>query len=54
MLTTLCITQEIFEAFLKCPTKSHLVSEGAIGAQPEFHEWRRRSEENYRETASAQ
>ena len=33
MLTKISVTQEMFEAFLKCPRKSHLVSEGAVGAQ---------------------
>src|SRR5437879_4791886 len=47
------ITQESFEAFLKCPRKSHLVSDGAIGAQSDLHDWQRRLEENYKEAASA-
>jgi hypothetical protein len=53
VLTTTCITQEIFEAFLKCPRKSHLVSGGTIDAQSEFAEWQARLAENYKETASA-
>ena len=47
------ITQESFEAFLKCPRKSHLVSDGAIGAESDLHDWRRRLEENFKEAASA-
>lgn len=47
------ITQESFEAFLKCSRKSYLVSEGAIGVQYEFHGWQHRLEENYKEAASA-
>jgi hypothetical protein len=47
------VTQEIFEAFVNCPTKSHLYSDGAMGTQSEFHEWRRRVQEEYKEAASA-
>ena len=47
------ITQEIFDAFLKCPTKSHLYSEGAIGTQPEFGEWQRHVQEEFKEAAWA-
>src|SRR6266566_6462006 len=47
------ITQESFEAFLKCPKKSYLVSRGRIDAQSEFYEWQRRLEENYKEATSA-
>ena len=50
---TVPITQESFMAFLKCQRKSRLLSEGAIGAQAEFCEWQRRSEDNYKELASA-
>ena len=46
------VTQEIFEAFVKCPTKSHLYSDGAMGTQSEFHEFRRRVQEEYKEAAS--
>ena len=53
MPTTKRITQESFEAFLKCARKSHLVSEGAIGAQGEFQGWPHRLEEKYKEAASA-
>lgn len=53
MLTKMSVTQEIFEAFLKCPRKSHLVSEGAIGAQSEFYKEQRRLEESYERAASA-
>ena len=47
------ITQESFEAFLKCPRKSHLVSAGAIGAQSDLHDWQRRLEANFKEAASS-
>ncbi len=32
------ITQEDFEAYLKCPRESHFISEGSAGAQSRFHE----------------
>lgn len=47
------ITQESFEAFLKCRRKSHLVSEGTTGAQTEFAQWHGRLVENYIKTATA-
>ena len=47
------ITKGIFEAFLKCPTKSHLYSEGTIGTQPEFGEWQRHVAEEFKEAACA-
>ena len=53
MLTKISVTQEMFEAFLKCPRKSHLVSQGAIGAQSEFYEGQRRLKESYEQTALA-
>lgn len=46
------ITQESFEAFLKCPTKSRLCSNGAHGTESEFGEWQRRTQEKYNEAAS--
>ena len=47
------ITQGIFEAFLKCPTKSQLYSEEIIGTQPEFGEWQRHVAEEFNEAAWA-
>src|SRR5215469_12911232 len=47
------ITQEIFEAFLKCPTKAHLYSEGSVATQPEFGEWQRREQDEFKEAAGA-
>jgi predicted RecB family nuclease len=44
------ITQEIFEAFLKCPTKSYLYSEGAVGIQSRFREWSRHQQEEFKQT----
>ena len=45
------ITQEIFEAFLKCPTKSYLYSEGAVGIQSGFPEWKRHQQEEFKQLA---
>lgn len=47
------ITQEHFEAFLRCPTKSQLLSEGSDSIESEFQEWQRRLLEDYKEAASA-
>jgi hypothetical protein len=44
MIMTTQITQEIFEAFLKCPTKSRLYSDGAHGIESEFGKWQRRTQ----------
>jgi predicted RecB family nuclease len=44
------ITQEIFEAFLKCPTKSYLYSECAVGIQSESREWQRHQREEFKQT----
>jgi predicted RecB family nuclease len=52
MIMTTQITQEIFEAFLKCPTKSRLYSSGAHGIESEFGKWQRRTQETYNATAS--
>jgi predicted RecB family nuclease len=46
------VTQEIFEAFVKCPTKSLLSSNGAQGIESEFGEWQRHIQEEYNEAAS--
>lgn len=46
------VTQESFEAFLKCPTKSLLSSNGTHGIESEFGEWQRRTQERYNEAAS--
>lgn len=53
MVMTMRITQESFEAFLKCRTKSLLVSEGSDSVESEFREWERRLQEDYKEVASA-
>ncbi len=39
------ITGEIFQAFLNCETKSHLLSLGTVGAQREFADWQDRQVE---------
>jgi len=48
------ITQEIFEAHLKCPTKSHLYSNGAVGTRPEFAEWEQHIHEEFKERGCQQ
>src|SRR5215472_7929943 len=47
------ITHERFEAYLKCPRKSYLISMGAVGVESRFLEWQRQSQERYKEAASA-
>ncbi|MGA7946379.1 MAG: TM0106 family RecB-like putative nuclease, partial [Candidatus Sulfotelmatobacter sp.] len=44
------ITEETFEAFLKCETKSHLYFQRAVGVQSEFSEWQRNLRQNFKET----
>ena len=48
------VTQEIFEAFLKCRTKSHLYWNGDGGTHTEFGEWERRIEEEFKERGWSQ
>jgi len=45
------ITQQSFEAFLKCPTKSRLYFNGANGIESAFGEWQRRTQERYNAAA---
>src|SRR5437870_1912978 len=42
------ITDEIFQAFLQCETKSHLKLSGAVGDQREFPDWERNLVEDYK------
>jgi predicted RecB family nuclease len=42
------ITDEIFQAFLQCETKSHLKLSGAVGNQREFPDWERNLVEDYK------
>jgi hypothetical protein len=44
------ITEETFEAFLKCETKSHLYLQRAVGVQSEFSEWQRNLRQKFKET----
>jgi len=44
------ITEETFEAFLKCETKSHLYFQRAVGVQSEFGEWQRNLRQKFKET----
>ena len=46
------ITEEIFEAFIKCETKSYLKLSGAVGSQPEFSDWQRRLIQAYKQKCS--
>jgi hypothetical protein len=43
------ITQEIFEAYLKCRTKSYLYSNNAVGTRSEFSEWQQHVQQEFRE-----
>jgi hypothetical protein len=42
------ITDDIFQAFLQCETKSYLKLSGAVGDQREFSEWTRHRVEAYK------
>jgi len=44
---TVKITSALFEAFLKCATKSHLRSLGETGSGNEYAEWVRAQNESY-------
>jgi hypothetical protein len=44
------IAQEIFEAFLKCPTKAYLYSARTVGVQSESCEWQWRQQEEFKQT----
>src|SRR5712691_1033891 len=46
--TLMLITDEIFQAFLQCETKSHLKLSGAAGDQREFPDWERNLGEDYK------
>ena len=41
------ITEDVFEAFLKCETKSHLKFSATAGDQNEFRNWQRQHIENF-------
>src|SRR5271157_2374600 len=43
------ITEEVFEAFLRCETKSYLYSKGALGTNTEFSDWRRHVREKFKQ-----
>ena len=43
------VTEEIFQSFLNCKTKSYLKFSRAIDTQPEFRDWQRRQIEDYRQ-----
>lgn len=48
------ITEKIFQSFLRCETKSHLLSSGAIGTEREFVEWQDRQAEDYKQKCLVQ
>lgn len=43
------ITEEIFQTFLKCETKSYLKIAGAVGLQSEFRDWERFLAEDFQQ-----
>lgn len=43
------ITEEVFEAFLRCETKSYLYSKGALGTNTEFSDWQRHVREEFKQ-----
>ncbi len=43
------VTEEIFSAFLRCETKSHLLWAGVVGEQREFADWQDRQAEEYKQ-----
>jgi predicted RecB family nuclease len=43
------ITEEIFEAFLKCATKSHQYFQCAVGVHSEFSEWQRIQRDKFKQ-----
>lgn len=46
------ITEEVFQAFLKCETKSYLKASGAVGLQREFSDWERFLAEDFQRKCS--
>jgi hypothetical protein len=46
------VTEEIFEAFLKCETKSYLKLSGAVGSRLEFTDWRQQIIADYKQKCS--
>jgi hypothetical protein len=50
VIPKMSIAQEIFEAFLKCPTKAYLYSARAVGIQSESREWQRHQQEEFKQT----
>lgn len=48
------VTEEVFQAFLRCETKSYLKLTGAVGLQREFSDWQRRLAEEFEEECCVQ
>jgi predicted RecB family nuclease len=44
------ITEETFEAFLKCETKSHLYFKCVVGVQSNFSKWQKHLREKFKQT----
>ena len=51
---TMTITEEIFEAFLKCRTKSYLYSNRVVGTRSEFGVWEQQVQEDFKESCQRQ
>src|SRR5262245_35873946 len=49
MVPIMSVTQEIFDAFLKCLTKSYLQFKNAVGTCSEFGEWQQRAQERFKQ-----
>jgi hypothetical protein len=47
-------TEEVYQAFLRCETKSYLKLTGAVGPQREFSDWQRRRVEEFEEKCRVQ
>jgi hypothetical protein len=45
------ITADVFEAFLKCPTKGYLRSRGEVGTGDAYADWLRIQNESWRREA---
>jgi len=43
------VTEKVFEAFLRCETKSYLYSKGALGTNTEFSDWQRHVREQFKQ-----
>ncbi len=53
-MTPMLITEKIFQAFLKCETKSYLKFSDANGIQSEYSDWQHNVNENYKQKCVSQ